>query len=276
MLKISICYNKNMKVYIQKGNYRFYPIKNSICLDKSLGITPYLKVDNIIKDKSMVYLLEEDYIRYTKKIINSSISTEAAKIHSISMALETSFILLEKMGVTPDIINLQKEISKHFLKLKFNDEFKKEFKQMVCSQKVKNILLKCILTKAISQKIPWWSGLMSERLFVATFFCDLGSIGCPEGTFHARRSYELLQKKGLTPDILQAILHHHENNDGTGPLGMTRFQIQPMAKIIRVVDKTIDIVSAKSNLKEEMSVLISKKLETEYVRYCLELFNLKI
>lgn len=262
--------------YIQKGSYRFYPIKDLICLDKSMGITPYLKIDNVIKDKATIYLLEEDYIRYTKKIINSSIVSDSAKIHSISMALETSFILLEKMGVSPELISFQKEISKQFLKIKFNDEFKKEFKQMLCSQEVKNILLKCILTKAIGQNISWWSDLMSERLFVSTFFCDLGAINCPEGVFHARRSYDLLQKKGLTPDILQAILHHHENNDGTGPLEMTRFQIQPMAKIIRVVDETIQIISDKKNLKDEMSLLISKKLERAYVRYCLDLFKIKI
>lgn len=54
---------------------------------------------------------------------------------------------------------------------------------------------------------------------------------------HARISYDILKERGYSPFILQSILHHHENMDGSGyPDNLRGEEIPYGARILRVCD----------------------------------------
>lgn len=54
---------------------------------------------------------------------------------------------------------------------------------------------------------------------------------------HAREGWRLLSQLDYDPIILDVVLHHHENWDGSGyPDGLHGMQISPYARMMRIVD----------------------------------------
>lgn len=68
---------------------------------------------------------------------------------------------------------------------------------------------------------------------------------------HARYSYDILDENGLIPArTKQGVLHHHENEDGTGyPDRLVGDEIPPYAKIIHVAD-VYDALTSKRPYKK--------------------------
>lgn len=68
---------------------------------------------------------------------------------------------------------------------------------------------------------------------------------------HARYSYDILDENGLIPArAKQGVLHHHENEDGTGyPDRLVGDEIPPYAKIIHVAD-VYDALTSKRPYKK--------------------------
>ncbi|MEW6250980.1 MAG: HD-GYP domain-containing protein [Planctomycetota bacterium] len=98
------------------------------------------------------------------------------------------------------------------------------------------------LSRARVQALEW-AGLLH----------DVGKIGVPEHVLnkpgpltgdelaqmqrHARIGYEMLKPVAQFRGVLAAVLHHHENHDGTGyPDGLAGEQVPLEARIIHVVD----------------------------------------
>jgi HD-GYP domain-containing protein (c-di-GMP phosphodiesterase class II) len=98
-----------------------------------------------------------------------------------------------------------------------------------------------------------WAGLLH----------DVGKIGIPEHVLnkpgrlteeefalikeHPGRSYEVLKPVASLEPVLDAVLHHHENPDGTGyPKGLKGEDIPLMARIIHVVDVFDALTSTRS------------------------------
>ena len=93
---------------------------------------------------------------------------------------------------------------------------------------------------------------MCHELAVAGIVHDIGKIplsGYVEGDdtlvveemrfvrMHAQLSYELLKDRGYSDFILQAILYHHENMDGSGyPDNLSGEEIPYGARILRICD----------------------------------------
>jgi HD-GYP domain-containing protein (c-di-GMP phosphodiesterase class II) len=88
-----------------------------------------------------------------------------------------------------------------------------------------------------------WAGLLH----------DVGKIGVPEHILnkpgrlterefeqmkcHARIGYDMLKPVERFAPVLEAVLHHHENHDGSGyPAGLAGTEIPLEARIIHVVD----------------------------------------
>ncbi len=98
-----------------------------------------------------------------------------------------------------------------------------------------------------------WAGLLH----------DIGKIGIPERVLnkpgaltpeeyelikqHPRLGYEVLRPlSGLKP-VLDAVLYHHENHDGSGyPAGLRGDRIPPLARILHVVDIFDALTSTRS------------------------------
>lgn len=68
---------------------------------------------------------------------------------------------------------------------------------------------------------------------------------------HPKHGYDILEKTGIAdPVVMEAVLSHHENEDGTGyPNGLRSGEIHPFAKIIHVADVYDALVSRRSYKK---------------------------
>lgn len=101
-----------------------------------------------------------------------------------------------------------------------------------------------------------WAGLMH----------DIGKIGIPEGVLnkpgglnggeyavirgHPIRSFEVLRPVASLTPLLDGVLYHHENPDGSGyPKGLTGDEIPLMARIIHVTDVFDALTSTRSYRK---------------------------
>ncbi len=61
---------------------------------------------------------------------------------------------------------------------------------------------------------------------------------------HSKLSYEILKEKEFSEYILQSVLHHHENFDGSGyPDNLVSEEIPYGARILRVTDVFVALVS---------------------------------
>ena len=105
-----------------------------------------------------------------------------------------------------------------------------------------------------------------EVLYYASLLCDAGKINIPDSVLqketdlteeeynkvkkHPLESVRIISQmeKWLGKAIVDAVLHHHENYDGTGyPDGLKADQINILSKIIRVVDSFDDMITARQN-----------------------------
>jgi len=63
---------------------------------------------------------------------------------------------------------------------------------------------------------------------------------------HPQAGYEMLKKSSLDPQILNAVLMHHERCDGSGyPLGLTGNQLPTFAKMVSIADVYDAMTSAR-------------------------------
>jgi len=133
-----------------------------------------------------------------------------------------------------------------------------------------------------------WAGLLH----------DVGKIGIPEHVLnkpgrltdeefalikeHPSRSFEVLRPVASLEPVLDAVLYHHENPDGTGyPSGLKGEDIPLMARIIHVVDMFDALTSTRSYrgaYDVEHSIAIMKKdagtkLDARIVEHFLEAWN---
>lgn len=134
-----------------------------------------------------------------------------------------------------------------------------------------------------------WAGLLH----------DIGKIGIPEEVLnkagrltpeefalikgHPSRSFEVLRPVASLAGLLEGVLYHHENPDGTGyPEGLKGDQIPLMARIIHVVDVFDALTSTRSYRKafpvEEAMKMLWKdagtKLDTGIVQEFMETWGL--
>ena len=138
----------------------------------------------------------------------------------------------------------------------------------------------CALTNAVdakdnytsghSERVGWLAtltgrvlglpGAQLQMLEWAGMLHDVGKIGVPEHILnkpgrltaaefeqiklHPRLSYDVLKPVASLQPVLEAVLHHHENYDGSGyPAGLRDVQIPLAARIIRIAD-TFDALTS--------------------------------
>ena len=98
---------------------------------------------------------------------------------------------------------------------------------------------------------------------------------------HAERSYELIKNRvGISAQIKQAVLYHHENEDGSGyPHGVSGSELSLCTKILHVAD-VYDALVSKRSYKEPYSpyeaseylmgacdIMFDKKVVEAFLRY---------
>ncbi|WP_026660310.1 HD-GYP domain-containing protein [Butyrivibrio sp. AC2005] len=129
------------------------------------------------------------------------------------------------------------------------------------------IYMHSISVALISNMIARWMRKSDEEIKMITtagLVHDIGKIIIPQSILtktssltprenetlktHTRLGYQLLKDKDIDPHIKNAVLMHHERNDGSGyPLGLMGEKIVPVARIIAVADIYDDLTSKRAN-----------------------------
>ena len=115
----------------------------------------------------------------------------------------------------------------------------------------------------LCQRIAEQIRIDPARAYLAGLLHDVGKVGVPDSVLlkegplspdewrmmeaHPRMGASILTPIRLYPDVVGAVLSHHENYDGTGyPYGLSGEEIPPIARIIRVVDSFDAMTSARA------------------------------
>lgn len=271
---------------------KFYAIPKKVLLDNNFIVNEY-QYNSEIKEFSfyiktneknktdITYLRQDDYILFTKRILNKVNLDKKSNIREsavyMSMFVESAFIELEKNGFTDNAYYLIKSINQSLHNFYFNKDFKEIMKKIMGTPRSKEFIIKSILCKSICEKLNLKSEKFLDKMFILSMFADLGEL-CPyqtNATNHQENTILLLEQKfRLTEDVKQAILHHHEYNDGTGTYGIHKHKINFMARVFRVVDELFLLLKNKDThflMKlKEMSV---SKLDSEIVKVTLSIFS---
>jgi HD-GYP domain-containing protein (c-di-GMP phosphodiesterase class II) len=161
-------------------------------------------------------------------------------------------------------------------------------------------------TSGHSERVGFLARLTGQRMGLAAselqvlemsaLLHDVGKIGIPEGILckpgrltkeeydviknHPRMGYEILKPIASFGDVLEGVLHHHENPDGSGyPEGLAGDQIPLYARIIHVVDVFDAVTSTRSyrtafSLGRSREIICEEagtRLDAEVVKVFLEL-----
>ena len=106
--------------------------------------------------------------------------------------------------------------------------------------------------------------LDSERVYLAGLLHDVGKVGIPDAILlkpgpltedewevmqeHPGKGASILRPIKLYPDVVSAVLTHHENWDGSGyPARLAGDDIPPIARILRVADSFNAMTSTRSH-----------------------------
>lgn len=97
-------------------------------------------------------------------------------------------------------------------------------------------LVRSMICYMIAQSLQWQRDKNYQNLIISSILADIGNILSPDEV-HPKNSLNHLGPFEANSDIRGIIAHHHENFDGSGPLGLTRHKIHPLAKLLRVADE---------------------------------------
>lgn len=119
-------------------------------------------------------------------------------------------------------------------------------------------LLRSIFCYMIAQSLDWKMNKNYQNLVISSILADIGNI-LNQAKPHPLNSLPYLGKFAQNNDIHQIVLHHHENLDGSGPLGLTKFKIHPLAKILRSADELTNVCRMTKTLPEALYVCLNYK-----------------
>ncbi|MDQ3877859.1 MAG: HD-GYP domain-containing protein [Actinomycetota bacterium] len=136
-----------------------------------------------------------------------------------------------------------------------------------------------LLAQRLAQVVGWKTE--SHLVYLAGLLHDVGKVGIPDSVLlkpgplsthewevmrsHPALGASILKPIKLYPEVLAAVLSHHENLDGTGyPQGLVGDEIHPIARVIRVADSFDAMTSTRSHraarsVDETLDVLVSER-----------------
>lgn len=267
-----------MDFILIQNNQTYYKVP-AIGLEwKSLGLKPFIANKEGIKSGSDVkefYLEEQDFIKYSNSIMQNSHKKDNNKVIVAGLGIESILIRVKTEGFSPEILTMYQLVMSQIQLVYFDSNFKEYIKLFQCSPRVKYFLLRAVICKTLAQKMGWTSKKIQDDVLMASLFCDLGAeMDKNPGIYHGEYLSEVMSRNQKISDaVIQGIKHHHEYNDGTGPLRLSRFQINPVAKIIRTVEDVLEFLQKKQDLHGTFPTLFKNKLDSNIVDYCLDIFK---
>ncbi|MGZ3692855.1 MAG: HD domain-containing phosphohydrolase [Bdellovibrionota bacterium] len=134
----------------------------------------------------------------------------------------------------------------------------------------------------IAQGMGWNSAVTLMRISVLGLMHDIGKkeisreiLDKPENNLsasevslletHSQRSAEILARTGAPEDVIQAVLQHHENCQGTGyPARHRKNKIIPTARLLYVADKFCELVIKRPGVECLVPQAAIAKIENMY------------
>lgn len=161
---------------------------------------------------------------------------------------------------------------------------------VILDQDFQDAILHGIYVSNMAYEIGKEMGLSSEVLYelaIAGMLHDIGKLQLSESNheknslvieqlryvrMHSKLSYEILKDKGYSDFVLESILHHHENYDGSGyPDNLVGDVIPLGARILRICDVFIALISDRA-YRKAFDVNTAKSLMIDEVKN----FDMKI
>jgi hypothetical protein len=273
-----------MRVETISGN-RFYPVLAQSYIQMNCKIPAYVStndrliklahpVDSVVKSESIkyLYLAESDLLGYTQQVIKQNKLSESASGAIVQLAERTQLALwgLQQQGVNHQNYFLLENIAQSIVALGTNHKISELFSQ-IPSGDAQKYLIRTFLAKLLCYKLQFTSEATLYKITLSSLLCDVGLYAKDLGTTtHQEKSVEILQTLKIPGDVAQIILHHHEYNDGSGPLKVSRHRIHPLAKVLRVTDEFTDILFTqkidKNTILQQLYANCPKKFDQNLVR----------
>lgn len=196
-------------------------------------------------------------------------------LNQLLMGLESCFLVLKQYGLRLDVFDIYQQVVPSMVNLSLAGAFKQEFRTMLCSNEVRYQIMRVVLCRLIAKKLNLKSDFYLKKIYMACFLCDIGEYHeNTKNEYHGLIGANLALSQKMPEDIAQAILHHHEYEDGSGPMQSTRHNIHPIAKIIRVSEEWLSRMSlTNANYPQDFANLAPEKLDAQIAEACLSLFK---
>lgn len=223
-----------------------------------------------------IYLKKEDFKKYVnihiQKLDNLHKNSDFSKKEKTMLLEKTSQIILEQVyveGIDPDNFHYSKQIVESSMELIMDNSTLFELINVLNTTnegQYRHALSMSIYSVLMAKELEWFSPQNKAKLGISAILADIGLkqinpeiLKKPrilmdfkevaEYQQHAQFSADMLRSiKGIPNDILQIILQHHENHDGTGfPSKSRRDDIHPMARVLRIADEFCSLVIKSPN-----------------------------
>lgn len=240
---------------------------------KQLGLKPFVhtREQKNLPDVAEFYLKEKDFITYSNHMLKESYKKDNNKVVVASLGIQSIILKMKTEGFSEEVYYSYKMVISQIQEINFDVNFKEYMKKLESSPKVKYFLLRAVLCKSIAHKLGWSSKKIQEDILMASLFCDL--IEGETNDFHGEELAKIMAKNPKISDgVINGIKHHHEFNDGSGPLKLTRYKINPVAKVIRAVEETFEFIKQK----EDLSLMLMKfksKIDSPILDICIRTFQ---
>lgn len=273
-----------MRVETISGN-KFYPVLAQSYIQMKCKLPVYIQNQNRLLNISdtlekvvaqhnvqYIYLAEADLLTYTQQLIKQNKLNGTSSAAMVQLAERTQLALwgLQQEGVNHQNYYLLENIAQSIVALGTNHKISDLFTQ-IPSGDAQKYLIRTFLAKLLCHKLQFTSEATLYKITLSSLLCDVGLYAKDLGsTNHQEKSVQILQALKISGDVEQIILHHHEYNDGTGPLKVTRHRIHPLAKVIRLTDEFTDILFThkvdKNVIFQQLYTLCPKKFDQQLVR----------
>lgn len=226
--------------------------------DRFLMAKPeHVSLKDYVKNNSIatIYLNQNDLFRYTQEIIkvNHLQGPESNRLQSLAERTQIALWTLQSEGISHQTMPLVESIAKSIVEMGTNQKITELFLKIPPGDAQK-YLIRTILSKIVCHNLSFTSESTLYKVTLSSLLCDLGLYHNPKNIFHGQASLDQMASLKIPSDVQSIILHHHELNDGSGPLKVSRHKIHPLAKIIRVTDEFCDILFAQ---KLEKNIIFS-------------------
>jgi hypothetical protein len=251
----------------QKTQLKFYAVKTrNLDLYPQFKQNMFVQVSHMNEVEDTVYLREEDYLSYC-----SLVDIDPSKEDYVSRLEEAytgALVLLRKKEVSPSALSLCQKVSECIQNLSLVEGAGAILSKLSKSPEIKKHMLRTLFCRILTNRLQWTNPSNLQKIFMASLLAQIYE--SPDESANA------LEKIGLSSDIILAIRHHKENNDGSGPLKVKKHYIYSLAKVIRVSDELAKLFMEKKKpdeIRRALSSMSPEKLDSQVTKIAVGLWS---